>query len=125
VRLIATTEPVTLHHAFKTTALGQTDRIDKITYRENIRPDHVARFDFLGEITNLLGTFGERHIVLFEMAGETLGHPLLAFLIVKAELHRLVAVRLDGFHLHHAVRSSEHHSHRDNIPGLIIDAGLS
>jgi hypothetical protein len=46
-------------------------------------------------------------------------------LVVKAQLHGLVTVRLDRFALKHAVRPGQHDRNGNYIPLRVVNAGLA
>ena len=100
-----------LHHAFKTAAFRDANRVHKIAGRKQRRADDVAGLHFLGEIPEFLDAFHRRAVLLLDVAEQRLGEALF-LLVVEAELHGVVAV-LAGlrFDLQHAVGAGEHDRH--------------
>jgi hypothetical protein len=114
-----------LHNTFKTTALHHADGVHKIAGGEQRNADDIAGFHVFGEITKFLDAFDRRAILLLDMAEKRLGQALF-LLVVKAELHGIVAIfaRL-SFDLQHAVGASQHDRDGNDFAGSVIDARVT
>ena len=113
-----------LHDTFKTAAFGDADGIHEITRSKNICPDGVAGFYGQSEITKFPDAFNGKRIVFLDVAEQRLGEAML-FLIVEAELNRVVAVRFLRLHLDNAIGSNRDNRDRVDNAFRIIDAGLA
>ena len=124
VRGVAAPKIVPFHHAFEPAPLGDANGIHKIALRENIRADDVARLDRQGEITEFADAFGRGGAIFFEMAQQPLGHAMF-LLVVKAQLHRVVAVGRLRFGLENTIGAGQDDGHGHDDALGVIDAGLA
>jgi hypothetical protein len=123
VRGIAASKCVATDDAFKSAAFGKADSIDVIAGREQCRADDIAGFNFFGEVSEFFDRLDGDTVEFFDVAEERLGEPML-LLVIKAELHGVIAVTLLCFALQNAIRAGEDNGDVYNHTFGIVNPGL-
>ena len=114
-----------LHDTFKTAAFGGTDGVNEITGSKERGSDDITGFHFLGEVAKFPDAFDGDAALLLDVTEQALGKAVL-FLVIKAELHGVVAILAClGFHLENAVGAGENDGDRDGGAAGVIDAGVA
>src|SRR5947207_673598 len=108
VRRITAAKRVALHNALKTLSLCDADRVDVIALGKNRHADFVTGFQVHRIISEFLDPLYRRDAALLDMTQQRLREPMF-LLLVKTQLHRVVAVALDGLALDHMVRPGLHY----------------
>ena len=121
---ITTAKPVAADDTFEAAALGHADGIHIVARSKEGRTNGFAGFDFLREVAEFFDPFHRNAVLLFDMAEQRFGHPML-FLVIEPELDSVVAVTLLGFALEHPIGAGEHDGYRCDIAVGVIDARLA
>ena len=124
MRAVAAAEMVPLHHAFKTAALRDANRIHEIARGKQGHAHRITGLHLDGEIAKLTDAFHRRGVEPLQVTVQGLGETR-RFLVAEAQLHRRVTVGLDGLALDHAIRTGQHDGDGPDVALRVIHLGLA